>query len=300
MPLPLTGCPEGYTTVPRGDPGGNPTKDIMLDDQGCDGFGSRVLCCPAHHHRPHCVWYTHNNGNCEPSCPWNHIEIGSNNDHCKNKKNIRTKGYQAACCERYNGDPANSTGFDMMRMRLHSQCEWGDWPMCDSQCKNSAFSAQLALSRLGSGGAKCSDSVSADLRRPYCCGHTDSSWQWKHCTEHTNLGPGPGGSSCKSGCPDDKVRIALDKCPTGSVKATCCTAHAKLIQRRENPRVSVFRDALNSYAHDPTCPTGPEAPTNPRRRRRETHGLPKGELHQSYRLLRCPSPSGITERLLKN
>jgi hypothetical protein len=92
-----TACPSGYSPQLRSDEDAR-TGEYMLNNQGCEGDQSRALCCPAHDPLPLCGWYGHNNGNCNPSCPADAAEVGSNNLYCHKLGRLGNKLHQVACC----------------------------------------------------------------------------------------------------------------------------------------------------------------------------------------------------------
>lgn len=223
----------------------------MLDDQGCEGFGSHVLCCPVGNGVPKCGWFDHGNGNCSPNCPTDWIEIGGNSNYCEVRGSFRS--YQAACCQKVIGigshrlDPPDN-------MKLYSQCAWGTWPGCNGQCTVAGQSTLVADSWSGNGGAHCF----GNGRRPYCCGQSDPDWAWQDCEWYRDQGKGLSGSNnCKSGCPANKVRVAMDddrrEC-RGGTRAKCCSPMAQTIERRSNPMVETYRLALQQFVSTPICP----------------------------------------------
>ena len=240
----------------REDPGKR-GKEYMVDETGCGGTGTHSFCCPADRKRPKCGWYTHNNGACDNKCPSGTVEVGSNEKYCR-------KGYQAACCTT-----------DSPSMKLYSKCEWGSWPNCDSQrtCPSSK-STTLALSTTGSGGSDC------DLRgyrvpvnspedwvvqeRRFCCDTKNENESFDDCEWFTSQGPTPDGardSWCHSGCPNSRVRVAMDgnsqECrDKGGARARCCVPRNSETILVENEDLERYRVALRAYMKDPKCPSG--------------------------------------------
>jgi chitinase len=70
-------CASGYTAVSRGYSGAR-NGDPMLDQTRCPSDSVHTYCCPSNSAMPTCGWYTHNNRKCDPACPDNTVEIGSN------------------------------------------------------------------------------------------------------------------------------------------------------------------------------------------------------------------------------
>ena len=129
-------CPSGLVTVPRLD-GNARDGEIMVDDQGCEGHGSHILCCPPDKGIPPCGWYGHRNGDCTGACPTEMIEIGSNNMFCNNAIfGSLSKGYQAACCSPVEGIGSHRVRFESLEMQ--NQCSLGSWPACNGECDSSA------------------------------------------------------------------------------------------------------------------------------------------------------------------
>ncbi|GME48568.1 hypothetical protein CNMCM5793_006895 [Neofusicoccum parvum] len=226
-------CPSGWTRMLRKDSGARGTE-FMVDQTGCGGVGVHQLCCPPSSDQPTCGWYTHNNGKCDSKCPSGSVEVGSNKMYCNNN------GYQAACC---------TTGSDSMK--LYNQCSWADAPYCDSgSCSND----EVALSTTGSGGAVC-NMRSASMRewsvqeRKYCCDNDDDNSKWDDCRWYDNLGWGPADHEgfCRSGCPSDRVRVAMDEYADGCYgggRSKCCLPKFKTITKRWSTEDEEFSTAL--------------------------------------------------------
>ncbi|KAH7309113.1 hypothetical protein B0I35DRAFT_359977 [Stachybotrys elegans] len=245
------GCPSGWVRMPRKDKGARKGEG-MWDDSYCKS-GSRRLCCPAEGKVPTCGWYTHRNGKCDPTCPSGTKEVGSLSKHCNNNK------YQAACC---------TTGGESMK--LYNQCSWADWPLCmTGKCNND----EVASSPSGSGGALCNvHSFNIRTRafsvqeRKYCCDNDDDNAKWDDCKWYNNLGPGSQDdeSFCRSGCPSDRVRVAMDKywnkdgrlgCARGA-RAKCCIPKHQKLERRDAPEPPLdaqMRSALRDFLDEPMC-----------------------------------------------
>jgi hypothetical protein len=142
-------------------------------------------------------------------------------------------------------------------MKLYGQCGWGEWPYCDGKCSSSQADDLVVQSMQGSGGAQCFGSLKG---RSLCCDHDDEHWQWENCDWYKSLGGGASGSkNCKPGCPSNKVRVAMDDtdCDNGAF-AYCCTPTARTVEKRSDPMMEVYTDALETFTQDPTCPAGYE------------------------------------------
>lgn len=235
----------------------------MLDETGCGGSGTHAFCCPASQVLPTCGWYTHNNGKCDNSCPSGTVEIGSNDMYCK-------KNYQAACCT------TNTPS-----MKLYTKCEWGSWPVCDTQtsCPSSKPDL-LASSATGTGGATCAmrvypypliyapgQGVIIFQERKFCCDASDENETFGDCKWYTSEGSAPDGAVdgwCRSACPLGRVRVALDAkyqdcLATGGARARCCQPKYGEEIDYEPPELDYYRTALEAYLRNPTCedPSGP-------------------------------------------
>lgn len=225
----------------------------MIDEQGCNGIGHHQLCCPPDEDVPKCGWYYHNNGKCGGSkCPVGMFEMGSNNMYC-------SKSYQPACCF------GTSTS-----MHLHNSCSWSaDFPHCDSgTCESD--DVELASSMTGSGGAFCSQKSNQDPfsnakqpreERKYCCRDDLEDQKWTDCDWHSHLGLFPSdwaGSKgyCLSGCPDSKVRVAMDhntkECTRGA-RSKCCTPAYSTVAKRAPSEDEELEDALDVFLDNPVC-----------------------------------------------
>lgn len=226
----------------------------MIDDQGCNEIGHHQLCCPPADEAPKCGWYGHKNGKCnEMQCPTGMVEVGSNNMHCNKKTS-----YQAACCTA-----------TTRSMHLYNGCNWTpEYPNCNKGSCGSSL--ELARSWTGSGGAFCNDIPNQDAfsneyygreERKYCCRDDLPDQKWSECEWYTNLGLFPkdwakSKGYCLSGCPDDKVRIAMDhntKACSRGARAKCCTpayASTKSTSPKDDKELA---DALDVYLDKPQC-----------------------------------------------
>lgn len=83
--------------------------------------------------------------------------------------------------------------------------------------------------------------------RRYCCDTADENRRWGDCTWEDSVGfmivPRDSGSSgvCMSGCPSDKVRVAMDDLEGGcrfklGARARCC--RPRFVTMREDPPVA--------------------------------------------------------------
>lgn len=269
-------CPAGWVFMKREDSGKRGTE-YMFDESGCGGGGrSHKFCCPPGD-LPTCGWYTHNNGACDNKCPSGTVEVGSNDKYCRKK-------YQAACCTT-----------DKKSMKLYTTCEWGEYPMCNNQAgcpgTDSAKNKLLASSPSGSGGASCNmlsfnpyDDDSWEVQsRKYCCDTSDTKASWGDCQWYNSLGLMPSGAPdkyCASGCPNDRVRVAMDglskECyigGAGGAQSRCCLPNYSDTIEVENPKLDEYRSTLAAYLEAPECPNpGPIFDTRRRRFRRTLDG----------------------------
>lgn len=237
----------------------------MADQEGCDGIGVHKFCCPPDSPLPTCGWYTHHNGNCDQKCPDGTIEVGSNSMYCK-------KNYQAACCTS-----------DTDSMKLYGKCNWAQFPLCmNGNCDGST---ELTSSSTGSGGAQCNikewsgpGSAAIFQKRKYCCDTSSSDTKWDQCKWYDNIGFGPSNARegyCRSGCPSDTVRVAMDKhdfqeCPGGGAKSQCCVPSFTTITKRDTEQVTEFGTALDTFLKDQAGYCNPENKENGWKVRRAT------------------------------
>lgn len=228
----------------------------MTDQQGCIS-GQHQLCCPPDTDLlPTCGWYTHNNGRCDPTCPLGMAEIGSNNMYCRS-------GYQAACC----GVASNA-------IQVYNTCGWSQaYPNCDSgSCAsmNPVFNHEYAVSAAGSGGAYCNEIGGRDIwgwpptlpreHRKLCCREDIADMRWTDCQWFDRYGLLKNDwptDACYAGCPDDRVRVAMDEgdsCTRGS-RARCCTSRLVTITKRANAVNQEFDFVLGRFMSSPICST---------------------------------------------
>ncbi|KAM0211011.1 hypothetical protein ACHAQD_010476 [Fusarium lateritium] len=243
-------CPSGWSTVQRQDKYRTSSREIMMDDTGCDGNGSRTFCCPPGR-QPFCQWESHNSGDCHPGCTQNgELEVASLS-HC-----CHSGMAQTACCR---GD---TTALDVYR-----QYEWyGKEHKCatemgDKPCEWSAhFSDELTSSWSGSGAQTCYDSKGKKGARPLCENPRDedkphfTNCEW---SDDFNLGNTDivSEGQCSSNCPSGKVKVALDSennlCGKGT-SAYCCdvTASYGHLDIEDDD----LEDLLKAWVKNPTCP----------------------------------------------
>lgn len=242
-------CPTGYSPQIRSDKEAR-TGEYMLNEKGCHKQ-TKVYCCPVDEKSPVCGWYNHNNGYCGPNCPQGAIEIGSTDSYCMKVGRPAQKQYQAACCS---PSWTSSDSDTHQNLRLASQCSWGRYPYCDTQC---SIGSMLVSSIDGSGGGNCwSFGVGTNHERPLCCDQPDDHWKYTECEWYKNIGSGSTGSNdCRSGCPDDKIQVSMSSagCRVGS-SSYCCKPVAQTLDKRSDPFVSQYRWALEAYLDNPTCP----------------------------------------------
>lgn len=99
--------------------------------------------------------------------------------------------------------------------------------------------------------------------RRFCCDTKNDEETFDDCEWFDSLGPIPGGAvtSCQSGCPSNRVRVAMDQLSRdcyGKVgaKARCCVPrHSETIEVVDD-ELEKYRIALMDYMKDPTCPSG--------------------------------------------
>ncbi|KAL6401421.1 hypothetical protein AUP68_15291 [Ilyonectria robusta] len=254
-------CPKGWVNVARSDGGARTKKDErMWDETGCGGDGHHSFCCPGKQKQPTCGWYGFGNGKCgKGSCPSNMVEIGSNQMYCHKKHS-----YQSACCTT-----------DVKSMKVYGTCEWGAYPDCDGQekCPNPAGDSSKnymwAGSSSGSGGGQCDEKknglglkVPGTQLRKFCCNVANPNLRFTDCQWFKDVGPAPNSNPngfCRSGCPPDRVRVAIDTdatvCKTGlGGMARCCKTSFNDEFEVENPKLDAYRSAMKEWIDAPTCP----------------------------------------------
>ncbi|KGO47650.1 Glycoside hydrolase, superfamily [Penicillium expansum] len=252
-------CKSPYVAVFRGvGPGAGDGHSLMMDSVTCPTGQTHTLCCPEDH-GVKCGWYTHNNGKCDSTCPSGTFEIGSvaKPDLCYNDD------YQAACC---------TSGKDATL--LYGTTTWSSFPGCDDgECPvyDDKKTKTLTSSSTGSGNAFCEyRDIYASLQeivwqeRKLCYDDTQSGKKWQNCKWHKDIGSIPDGVSgpwCRSACPAGTVRVAMgmaqpdDECDPASFKAFCCDDQYTVEKKYTNPQPHIFKDALDSYLVDGSCPS---------------------------------------------
>lgn len=238
-------CPSGWSAVRRSDPYAHHHNELMMDDTGCSGNGSRTFCCPPGK-QPTCQWLSLNGGKCNPGCPKDYMyEVASTKAGCRNGK------AQVACCS---GDtPA---------LAVYRQYKWkGKEHNCDTdlgveQCE---WIMPLVSSWGGSGDQLCLDS---NGKEPKTAHHSDEpdpnkanlsecSWYDSFDLGLTNI---VDREECNGNCPSGKIKIALEQnqsqCKKGIV-AYCCNAEMTVTHTDLNENLG---DALRAWVENPVCP----------------------------------------------
>lgn len=251
-------CDSGYWPMSRSDSGAR-SGEKMVDSTGCNGVGLHSFCCPGDQSSPTCGWYGFDNGKCDKSashCPSGSVEVGSNSQYCHDG------GYEAACCTT-----------DTTAMSVYNTCSWSSaWPDCPGNfCDGEGSHSQGMLqSWTGSGGAFCGQdgfigsSKSQDLAsfgRWYCCeppsASVDFHVDW--CSTYYSIGFGPSkGSPCLSGCPSGALRMGMDQwggnCKSkGGAESNCCSVSAQVKSQVENPLLTEYRHAFQTWIGHQTC-----------------------------------------------
>ncbi|KAJ5869329.1 CAZyme family GH18 [Penicillium solitum] len=246
-------CPAGWSRVRRSDDGAR-TDEHMWDLSSCS-VGQHTFCCPPDADLPKCGWYTHNNGKCNSKCPSGTVEVGSDNRHCSNNND----DYQAACCTT-----------DTPSMKIYSKCDWeGKARKCNGKCPSGK--TEVALSTSGSGDVFCNPTAfhytwngqEADdwERRSYCCTEEDD-LKWSECEWRDDIGfadvDDVVDGYCLPGCPDDYVRVAIDKhgggCKGSGGRAKCCLPkYSTTTKRSYTSEEKDVEDLVKSFMKDPTC-----------------------------------------------
>ncbi|KAJ4228745.1 hypothetical protein NW757_014138 [Fusarium falciforme] len=250
------GCPRGWVHVGRLDSGAR-KGELMYDETGCGGDGAHSFCCPPDEDIPECGWYGHGGGKCQKvtECPSGMVEIGSNQMYCKKPPRVQT-----ACCKT-----------NTKSMKLYGTCQWGDYPECETspECPNDTYNWLTASSGSGSGGLKCNDRTN-DLGSPiigvqlrnYCCS-VKPGLRFIDCSLHRDVGPAPDNMPdgfCRSGCPNDRVRVALDtevpSCSSAVVggMTTCCRTDYYDEVLVPNEKLKAYQQAMADWVENETCP----------------------------------------------
>ncbi|KAI8671980.1 Chitinase [Fusarium sp. Ph1] len=155
-------------------------------------------------------------------------------------------------------------------------CEWGLYPNCDAQdeCRNPngdlTKNQVWARSASGSGGGKCDTkqnpfglNIPGTQFRRFCCS-VQPNLRFEDCRSYKDVGPAsnphPNGF-CRSGCPSDRVRVALDTevdtCAVaggkGGMATRCKTSYSDAFEV-ENPKLDAARSVIKEWIDNPTCP----------------------------------------------
>ncbi|KLP13453.1 chitinase [Fusarium fujikuroi] len=213
-------CPSGWTTVPRKDPYRTSPKEIMTDRTGCNGNGSRTFCCPGKD-EPFCQWLFHNNGACNPECPYdNMVEVASLKLTCDSGK------AQVACCRG-----------DTKALDVYRQYKWyGKESKCATDVGqklcgwSSKFNSPFVESWSGSGAQSCYSSEGKQGSRPLCEDTRDETkphfsnciWSDNHFMSRKDIAST---GTCNSNCPKGMVKVTLDSKENACGKGTsayCC------------------------------------------------------------------------------
>ncbi|GES66318.1 chitin-binding, type 1 [Aspergillus terreus] len=146
----------------------------------------------------------------------------------------------------------------------------GKAPKCkEGQC--SSDQTEVALSTTGSGGTYCNAAtVKLTLtgqeatyeERPYCCKQDDNT-KWSDCQWYDNVGTLMDASImvdgfCWSGCPYDRVRVALDQhgggCKGDGGRAKCCVPKYTTVSKRSYTDSEKNLEAsVEEFMDDPSC-----------------------------------------------
>ncbi|KAF4969335.1 hypothetical protein FSARC_3410 [Fusarium sarcochroum] len=248
-------CPKGWVHVGRLDPDAR-KDELMYDETGCGDDGHHSFCCPADEDIPQCGWWGHDDGDCQSvsECPSAMVEIGTNSKYCEKSTYVQT-----ACCKT-----------DTKSMRVYDTCRWGDYPECNTspECPGDYYSWPMASSGSGSGALKCNDKVN-DFDTPilgvqmrnYCCS-VKPDLRFIDCQVFRDVGPAPKDvppGFCRSGCPNDRVRVALDTAfhtctAENSGQATCCKTeyYSEVLEPTE--KYEAYKKAMADWVENETCP----------------------------------------------
>ncbi|KAJ4039046.1 hypothetical protein NW761_010337 [Fusarium oxysporum] len=130
----------------------------------------------------------------------------------------------------------------------------------------------LAYSGSGSGGGVCNQkknelgtNVPSVQLQKYCCDVHNEDIRFEDCQIMKDVGPFPDkpGLSpyyCRSGCPPDRIRVAMDTevepCSYAKIGgwAFCCKSSFGYKKRNQNPKVTAIKDVIRHWANEPTCP----------------------------------------------
>ncbi|RKK91707.1 hypothetical protein BFJ68_g16130 [Fusarium oxysporum] len=243
------GCPGNWIAVENQS--SEKLADLMTDDTGCDDDEERTFCCPAGVTHPTCEWQFYNNGHCIPGCgSTSGFEVASSKRSC-------SSGYaQTACCK------GNTKGLDVYRQykwyELEADCarDEGHTP-CGWDVH---YDSLLVESWDGSGDQTCYDRKGQRGERPLCENTRDednphfSNCYW---SDDYNLGVTETVTTgtCRSSCPDGKVKVALNsknnKCGKGT-SAYCCDVTASYDDKDID--WDNLEDLIKEWVENPTCP----------------------------------------------
>ncbi|KAH7205677.1 hypothetical protein BKA60DRAFT_655281 [Fusarium oxysporum] len=202
----------------------------LFDKTGCGGDGGHTFCCPAEYMLPRCGWYGKGDDMCGKSndlCPSGMVEVATLQIYCSTKQH-----FQAGCCTT-----------DATSMKVYQTCQWGSYPDCDkdSECPGKNMDSHntklLVYSASGSGDCQIMKDVGPFPDKP-------------------GLSP----YYCRSGCPPDRIRVAMDTevepCSYAKIGgwAFCCKSSFGYKKRNENPKVTGIKDVIRHWANEPTCP----------------------------------------------
>jgi hypothetical protein len=249
-------CPKGWVHVGRLDPGAR-KDELMYDETGCGGDGKHNFCCPPDEDIPQCGWYGHDDGKCQKvtSCPSDMVEIGSNQMYCEDKPRVQT-----ACCKTTSKS-----------MKAYGTCMWGEYPECDTdpKCPLDEFPTLVVESGGGSGGLQCNNlknhlgnDVIGVQSRKYCCNEKDDIG-FHDCQMYRDYGPmieGYPESVCRSNCPPDRVRVAIDwpfsVCSAYKVggQAWCCKTKYGKKSTEYTDKFKDYKMEMKEWMADPYCP----------------------------------------------
>ncbi|KAH7469659.1 hypothetical protein FOMA001_g14888 [Fusarium oxysporum f. sp. matthiolae] len=257
-------CPKGWVTVLWSDKRAR-KDEIFFDETGCGSDGGHTFCCPALYMLPRCGWYGKGDDMCGKGndlCPSGMGEVASLQMYCSAKQHV-----QAGCCTT-----------DATSMKVYQTCQWGSYPDCDSDggCPGKNMDSHntklLAYSNSSSGGGVCNQkknelgtNVPSVQLQKYCCDVHDQDIRFEDCQIMKDVGPFPDkpGLSpyfCYSGCPPDRIRVAIDteveSCSYAKIGgwAFCCKSSFGYKKRNENPKVTAIKDVIRHWANEPTCP----------------------------------------------
>lgn len=239
-------CPNGYTTIIRGDE----SSQLMLDSTECPRGNSQTqtLCCPSSTNVPTCQWRGfHNSGKCQGGCLDGEAEVGTISAGC-------SSGYQSACCT----ITESTTPW--------SQCQWTSSCESDNTCP-SGYPTFVVGSRDGWGGRPSCD---GGYNYNYCCSTSSVPDAFTNCDWYGHEVSFSYAQYCSDSCPSNSIRIAeqsvfgiylpaySSNCYLGNEAFCCSGAPAKLSVPRGigPPRDSTalqFDAYLSAFLANPVC-----------------------------------------------